>query len=410
MMDQRSTLKLNSSQTDIHRRPSAPLPMEDLPVASHPLLSSSSESAIADDKPAAAPYITETTIQIIGCICGWYAFSLTISLYNKWMFDKTQLNFPFPILITSFHQLLLSLLSLLAITLKPSLRPRRNEEQQGLPFYMRHILPCSLASAGDIGAGNASFRFISLTTYTMVKSSSIAFVLLFGVITRLEKFSSNLLGIVLLMSAGVMLMVDTSNTGSKDGTDSTFMLGFFLVLLSSCMSGVRWVFTQLLLHKNQSEVLQVTLEGNKKRVNPIYTIYQLSPPMFLALFVVGCGVEGFGNFLHAEIWQEKGVAKSIALLLFPGFLVLFMTMFEFGILQRAQVITLSIAGILKELLTIVASTFIFHDRLTPMNIVGLLITIVDIVWYNIYRYSEKKREEEDRLAASKTTEFELGNV
>jgi solute carrier family 35 protein C2 len=160
------------------------------------------------------------------------------------------------------------------------------------------------------------------------------------------------------------------------------------------MSGVRWVFTQLLLHKNHDE-------GSRK--NPIFTIYQLSPPMFLALFAVGCGVEGFGNFIHADIWSEKGVFKSICLLLLPGFMVLFMTLFEFGILQRAQVVTLSIAGIFKELLTIVASTFIFHDRLTFINLIGLVITLVDIVWYNVYRYNEKKEE-------YNSAEFELDRV
>lgn len=249
-----------------------------------------------------------------------------------------------------------------------------------------------MASAGDIGSGNMSFRFITLTTYTMVKSSSIAFVLLFGVICRLEKFSLNLLGIVLLMSFGVMLMVDNDNDqdnsigddgdseGENSGEPQHFYLGFSLVLMSSCMSGLRWVFTQLLLHKNKE------LKGKK---NPIVTIYQLSPPMFVVLFCIGLGIEGFGSFIRASIWEDKGIVKTLILLLIPGILVFFMTIFEFAILQRAQVITLSIAGIFKEILTIIVSTFIFHDRLTFMNFIGLVITLVDIIWYNYYRYLER---------------------
>lgn len=419
-----SVLKLNSSQTDIHRRTSQLPDISDGTLDGSPLLPSSNNEDVLmegnggseeDDTKLSSntkvAFITETTVQIIICILAWYIFSLSISLYNKWMFDKSQLDFPFPILVTAFHQLLLSILSFAAVTLKPSLKPTAaTENRQGVTFYLTHMLPCSLAAAGDIGAGNVSFRYITLSTYTMVKSSSIAFVLLFGVIAKLEKFSINLLGIVLLMSVGVMLMADTDKPDeeSDNGDQSTFMLGFFLVLLSACMSGVRWVFTQLLLLKNHDS--KVALDGSKKVKNPIYTIYQLSPPMAVVLFIVGSGVEGLGKFLSDDIWAEKGVFKSICLLLFPGLLVFFMTIFEFAILQRAQVVTLSIAGIFKELLTIVASTFIFDDRLTFINLIGLFITLLDIVWYNVHRYNEKKHELERQKSLERDVEFELENV
>lgn len=408
-------------------------------------------------------FINNNIIQIVFFILGWYLFSLTISLYNKWMFDKSKLNFPFPILITSFHQLILSILSFITIKMNPSLRPPPNyassasSSTTSWSFYLTHVFPCSVASAGDIGFGNTSFRFITLTTYTMVKSSSIAFVLLFGILAKLEKFSYHLLGIVLLMSFGVILMVDKDeghgsgyndpkeHAGSRDPTGSIgreedanvnqyYALGFTLVLLSSCMSGLRWVFTQLLLHKNSKaeeiqffQVEEGSTNGGDNSVphfgktqtfkkNPVFTIYQLAPSMFLILFIIGLFVEGFGPFLNANIWSEKGVFTALSLLSFPGFLVFFMTFFEFGILQRAQVITLSIAGIFKELLTIVVSSFIFGDKLTLKNLMGLILTLVDIAWYNYYRYQirilEASDEEEMEEDFDKITpeDFELENV
>ncbi|CCH43985.1 putative transporter [Wickerhamomyces ciferrii] len=425
---------INSSQTEIHRRPSiisSNTPKPDLNIDENnqaesseaPLISNNNENDDDDLKKSihstTKKFITPTIIQLIFCILGWYVFSLTISLYNKWMFDKSKLNLPFPILITSFHQLLLSILSFITIKLKPSIRPNQpipssstyeeieenqqqnqNENQKfDWKFYLVHILPCAMASSGDIGSGNMSFRFISLTTYTMVKSSSIAFVLLFGVLFKLEKFSLNLLGIVLLMSFGVMLMVDNDKgqTSDSDSGSNHFYLGFGLVLMSSCMSGLRWVFTQLLLHKNQQQ---------KGKKNPIVTIYQLSPSMFLVLFLIGLGIEGMSNFINASIWSERGILKTLILLLFPGFLVFFMTIFEFAILQRAQVITLSIAGILKELLTILVSSIIFKDRLTFINFIGLLITLFDIFWYNYYRYLERIRKEEEETRERNRIELE----
>jgi hypothetical protein len=52
------------------------------------------------------------------------------------------------------------------------------------------------------------------------------------------------------------------------------------------------------------------------------------------------------------------------------------------------VVTLSVAGICKEVLTIVLSTLVFHDELTPINISGLCVTIFGIALYNYLKYRD----------------------
>ena len=52
-----------------------------------------------------------------------------------------------------------------------------------------------------------------------------------------------------------------------------------------------------------------------------------------------------------------------------------MTLCEFKLLTVAQVITLSVAGIFKELLTIILSSIIFGDKLSLINILGFNINI-----------------------------------
>jgi hypothetical protein len=63
-----------------------------------------------------------------------------------------------------------------------------------------------------------------------------------------------------------------------------------------------------------------------------------------------------------------------------------------SLLQRTSVVTLSICGIFKEVITISAAAVVFHDPLTPVNLSGLLITIVSIAAYN-YIKIKKMREE-----------------
>ncbi|KAH3666419.1 hypothetical protein WICMUC_005687 [Wickerhamomyces mucosus] len=337
--------------------------------------------------PSSSQSIFGKYSQLGACILGWYAFSMTISLYNKWMFDKSNLNLPFPILITSFHQLFLSVLSHVFIYFKPKIRgngdpnSKHNIEWR---YFITRLLPCAASSALDIGAGNLSLRFISLSIYTMVKSSSIAFVLFFGILTKLEKFSFNLLFIVIIMTFGVMLMVNKEepqdiSSEEKDQNNNNFIIGSTLVLFSATMSGLRWVLTQLLLTK-------------KKGSHPVLTISQLSPPMFIILFLIGCFHEGLFSFISNDIWIENNSLKTICIMLFPGFLVFLMTFFEFKILQLSHVLTLSIFGILKEILTIIFSILIFHDHLTTINYIGLGISLLDIAWYNWYRFQESEEK------------------
>ncbi len=128
---------------------------------------------------------------INGSLIGlWYLFSLSISLYNKWMFGS---NFPFPLFTTSIHMLVQFFLSCLVLYFVPSLRPgagrwkrrghgessavdddvdKRNrpdgKSSTGMTgwFYFTRIGPCGAATGLDIGLGNASLKLITLTFYS----------------------------------------------------------------------------------------------------------------------------------------------------------------------------------------------------------------------------------------------------
>ena len=47
-----------------------------------------------------------------------------------------------------------------------------------------------------------------------------------------------------------------------------------------------------------------------------------------------------------------------------------------SIIQRAGMVPLSIAGIAKEVTTIICAAWFFGDELTPLNITGVAITVV----------------------------------
>ncbi|KAF3941595.1 hypothetical protein ABW19_dt0207844 [Dactylella cylindrospora] len=359
----------------------------------------------------------------------WYLFSLLISIYNKWMFSPKHLDFKFPLFVTSMHMIVQFTLSSLVLwyfvqfrpgysdpnkikkslqssssetspTRDPESRPLNSERPEDTDdededdrnlisetqepgpkkpimtklFYVTRIAPCGMATGLDIGLGNMSLKYISLAFYTMCKSSSLAFVLIFAFIFRLEKPTIKLVSVITVMTIGVVMMVSDKA--------AFVLIGFILVMLASILSGLRWSLTQLLLLRNPATS------------NPFSNIFFLAPVMFLSLFIIAVPVEGIAKFWGRwlELVGEWGLLSGIGMLIAPGIVAFCMTASEFALLRRTSVVTLSICGIFKEVVTISASATIFHDKLTPINITGLLITILSIAGYNYIKIKQMRGE------------------
>ncbi|CAO1635600.1 unnamed protein product [Parajaminaea phylloscopi] len=345
-------------------------------------------------------------IVVAALIMSWYFFSMLISVYNKWMFDPKKRNLPFPVFVTSIHMVVQfsiasALLAIFDATGKIKIIPRRHDGQRRRPSsrdWMTKVFPCALASALDIGLSNTSLKSITLTLYTMCKSSNLVFVLLFAFLFGLEKLKWNLIAVIVVITAGVVMMVSAET--------ELVVIGAVQVLLASCMGGLRWALTQMLLEKEK-------LGMN----NPVATIFWLCPPMAVLLLATSGIVEDWralfgGEEFHGGLWR---LIKTLAMILFPGCLAFCMSLSEFALIQRTSVVTLSVAGILKEILTVIVASVVFDDRLTPVNITGLCIAIAGIAAYNWIKYRslklQQELQEESRAAASaaasRATSFEV---
>ncbi|KAF4201483.1 hypothetical protein CNMCM8927_001469 [Aspergillus lentulus] len=298
------------------------------------------------------------------------------------------------ILLWYFFSLSISVFSLASfiLWLIPALRPRHpSSTSSGSPFrnshdasestpiltklfYLTRLVPCGAATSLDIGLGNMSLKFISLTFLTMCKSSALAFVLLFAFIFRLETPSVKLIFIIATMTVGVVMMVA--------GETAFNAVGFALVIASAFFSGFRWGLTQILLLRHPATS------------NPFSTLFFLTPVMFFSLIIIALTVEGPAKIADgfAALSETHGGVFAVFLLIFPGVLAFCMISAEFALLKRSSVVTLSICGIFKEVITISAAGFVFHDQLTAVNIAGLLITIASIGCYNYMKISKMRSE------------------
>ncbi|TIB27593.1 hypothetical protein E3P78_00024 [Wallemia ichthyophaga] len=298
----------------------------------------------------------------------WYTFAFSLSVYNKWIFSVSQSSFPFPLFMTSWHMLMQWILSFIGLKIFPALK---TNEPMTLLDYSKRIIPCAVATALDIGLSNLSLKSITLTFYTMCKSSSLIWVLFFAFLFKLESPSLSMAVIIVIIAIGVVLMVSA---------ETSFVLsGAIQVMSATAAGGLRWSLTQILLQKQKY--------GLK---NPLIILYFLAPVMFACLILLSVIFESWWDIFHSDYFQFGALhsLKSCLMIISPGFLAFGMVLSEFKLIERSSIITMSIAGIFKELLTIFISSAIFGDTLTPINVTGMCITILGICVYNYIKYKQ----------------------
>ncbi|XP_074928239.1 solute carrier family 35 member C2 isoform X1 [Chelonoidis abingdonii] len=197
--------------------------------------------------------------------------------------------------------------------------------------YLRRVAPTALSTALDIGLSNWSFLYITVSLYTMTKSSAILFILLFSLIFKLEELRMALVLVVLLIAGGLFMFTYESTQFNMEG--------FALVLGASFLGGIRWTLTQMLMQK-----AELGLQ------NPIDTMFHLQPLMFLGLFPLFAVFEGLPLSTSEKLFRfhEAGLLLNVVgKLSLGGFLAFGLGFSEFLLVSRTSSLTLSIAGIFK---------------------------------------------------------------
>ncbi|CUA72179.1 putative transporter C22E12,01 [Schizosaccharomyces pombe 972h-] [Rhizoctonia solani] len=268
--------------------------------------------------------------------------------------------------------------------------------------YATKAVPCAVTTSLDIGFSNLSLKTITLSFYTMCKSSSLVFVLFFAFLFKLETFSKRLVSVILLITGGVVLMV---------ATETHFAFGgMILVFIASACGGLRWALTQILLHgpKREEDEHEEDAEPPMGMDNPCATIFWLAPTMFISLLVLTGIVDNLGDIFGSKrniqdglvyygtwggsiLHDTCGILVRLLSISFNLPACLHPIAYQLprrSIIQRTGMVPMSVAGIFKEVTTISLSAVVFGDRLNELNIIGVAITILGIALFTYHKYKK----------------------
>lgn len=129
----------------------------------------------------------QMAIGTLATILLYLSLSITLTFY------QTDINreLPFPLTIVTYHLILKFLLAALVRSIY-KMRVGKTRVQLDWRVAVRRMAPTGIASGIDIGFSNWGLALVPISLYTMTKSSTIVFILLFAILLGLERKVSGL--------------------------------------------------------------------------------------------------------------------------------------------------------------------------------------------------------------------------
>ncbi|CAG9781690.1 unnamed protein product [Diatraea saccharalis] len=329
-------------------------------------LKSDTEENVTINKPKGkwSDICVQKSLLSLGLILIYFSLSIGLTFYQRWLLK----GFNFPLTVVMYHLIIKWILSVLVRTI---LYLITGTPQLMLPFMtcLRSVGPTGLASGIDVGFSNWGLELVTISLYTMTKSTTIIFILFFAMMLGLEKKSWSLVGIVLLIAIGLVMF--TYKATQFD------LLGFNFLLLASFAAGLRWTFAQLLMQKSKLGLH-----------NPVDMVFHVQPWMFISLLPFMIMFEGLDclKYLQAEWASRGGQVTGTLLKVSVGATIAFaMEISEFLVVTYTSSLTLSIAGIFKEMFILVLAVEVSGDQLSTVNVAGLALCLLGIVGHIVHK-------------------------
>lgn len=330
-----------------------------------------------------------SSIFTITLIVIYYVPSIGLTFYQHWLYE----SFHYPLTTVLIHLIIKFLLALLV---RIVLKKQQGRKPKVLDWkqYIMSLAPAGICSGIDIGFSNWGLELVTISLYTMTKSTTIIFILIFSIVLKLEKKSWSLNTIVTVISVGLMLF-------TYESTQFNFV-GFMLCLLASASSGIRWTCVQLFMQKKSLDIH-----------NPIDMIYHMQPFMILSILPFTAIFEGSMVISNCQLFlftEYNTFAYIVFKIVIGAFIAFCMEIGEVLVVTYTSSLTLSIAGIFKELFVVGLAVVLKGDKLSFINLTGLCVCIVGITTHVLHKIKTMPLKSMERSYINESGNQELGQL
>ncbi|KAK0728273.1 triose-phosphate transporter family-domain-containing protein [Lasiosphaeria miniovina] len=305
-------------------------------------------------QPTEKPQPAGRSVHPIVHITSWIFFSNLTILFNKWLIDNR--GFRYPVILTCWHLIFATVATQILAKTTHLLDGRKNVKMTG-KLYLRAIVPIGLLYSASLVCSNMVYLYLSVAFIQMLKSAAPVAVLLTSWAWRVEDPSLKRLLNVLLIVGGVAL----ASFGEIDFS----LTGFLFQIGGIIFEAVRLV------------MIQVLLSEDGQKMDPLVSLYYYAPVCALMNILIAIPSE-------ANSFDFADLAKCGYWLLLLNAIVAFMlNVSSVFLIGKTSSLVMTLTGILKNILLVVASVMIWHTSITPLQFCGYAVALGGLVYYSV---------------------------
>ncbi|PNP42844.1 hypothetical protein TGAM01_v201482 [Trichoderma gamsii] len=302
------------------------------------------------DKPAPA----KASLHPIFYVVTWIGFSSSVILFNKWLLDT--LNFRYPVILTTYHLTFATVVTQILARWTTLLDGRKTVKMTGR-VYLRAVVPIGIFFSLSLICGNLTYLYLSVAFIQMLKATTPVAVLISG--WALGVSSPNLKQF--LNVSAIVVGVIIASMGEIH----------FVVI------GVMYQIAGVIFEALRLTMVQRLLSSADFKMDPLVSLYYFAPI---------CAVM---NGVVALIWEFPKVSMAevyhVGLFTFflNGLCAFMLNVSVVFLIGKTSAVVLTLCGVLKDIMLVVASMIIWGTQVTPLQFFGYSIALGGMVYYKL---------------------------
>ncbi|KAI1330997.1 triose-phosphate transporter family-domain-containing protein [Xylariaceae sp. FL0255] len=284
----------------------------------------------------------------------WIALSSSVILFNKWVLFSAK--FDYPLFLTTWHMAFATLMTQLMAKFTTTL-DSRHKVPMDTNTYMKAIVPIGIMFSLSLICGNYAYLYLSVSFIQMLKATNAVATLLatwaFGMaapnLNRLLNVSTIVIGVA-IASFGELKF---------DG------FGFIVQITGIVAEALRLVMVQRILSSEEF------------KMDPLVSVYYYAPACAL--------INGFFTLLIEVPRMTAGDIVQVGLitLIANAFVAFLLNVSVVLLIGKTSAVVLTMAGVLKDILLVVASMVIFGDPVTAQQYFGYSIALAGLTYFKL---------------------------
>ncbi|KAK0859572.1 hypothetical protein LTS02_009095 [Friedmanniomyces endolithicus] len=287
-------------------------------------------------------------------IITWITLSGSVILFNKWILDTAK--FHYPIALTTWHLGFATLMTQILARFTTILDSRKKVPMTGR-VYLRTIVPIGVMFSLSLICGNLTYMYLSVSFIQMLKATMPIAVLLTSWTMRVSEPSLKTLGNVSLIVVGVII--------ASFGEIKFVLTGFLFQCGGIVFEAIRLVMVQRLL------------SASEFKMDPLVSLYYFAP---------ACAIMNGITALILEVPKMTlmDIERVGYFTLFTNAMIAFLlNVSVVFLIGKTSSLVMTLSGVLKDILLVLCSMFIFRDPVSPLQAFGYSVALCGLVYYKL---------------------------